>query len=66
MISLQDKKPEVASYEAYRRGKAAGQVSGDVARLSFFVNNQMKEYVLQLGEKNYVRLTNSANEISFE
>ena len=42
-----------------------GQVESDVALLSFFINNQMQEYVLQLGVNNYVRLSNAGNKISF-
>lgn len=64
-ISLVEKKPEVTGYEAYKRGKAIGQVESDVALLSFFINNQMTEYVLQLDAENYVRLSNAGNEISF-
>ena len=65
-IGLVEKKPEITSYEVYKRGSAVGQVSSDVALLSFFVGNQMKEYVLQLGEKDYVRLSNARNEIVFD
>ena len=64
-IDIVGKKPEITSYEVYKRGIAAGQVSSDAALLSFFVGNQMKEYVLQLGEKHYVRLSNARNEIVF-
>lgn len=62
-IDMVEKKPEITSYEVYKRGAAAGQVSSDVALLSFFVGNQMKEYVLQLDANNYVRLSNARNEI---
>ena len=64
-IALVEKKPEVTSYEVYKRGVAIGQADSDAALLSFFINNQMKEYVLQLGVNNYVRLSNAGNEISF-
>ena len=65
-ISLIEEKPEITAYEAYKRGKAEGIVESDVALLSFFTSNQMKEYVLQLGGNNYVRLSNAKNEITFE
>lgn len=65
-VSLVEEKPEVTSYEVYKRGSAIGQAESDVARLSFFINNQMEEYVLQLGVNNYVRLSNAKNEISFK
>lgn len=64
-VSLVEEKPEVTGYEVYKRGKAMGQVESDVALLSFFINNQMQEYVLQLGVNNYVRLSNAGNKISF-
>ena len=64
-VSLVEEKPEITSYEVYKRGAAIGQVESDVALLSFFVNNQMEEYVLQLGVNNYVRLSNPKNEIYF-
>jgi len=63
-VSLVEDKPEVTSYEVYKRGKAIGNVESDVALLSFFINNQMEEYVLQLGINNYVRLSNAGNEIT--
>jgi len=65
-VSLVEEKPEVTSYEVYKRGRAIGQAESDVARLSFFVNNQMEEYVLQLGVNDYVRLSNAKNEIAFD
>lgn len=65
MISLVEGKPEVTAYEAYKRGVAGGRVESDVALLSFFINNRMEEYTLQLGVNNYVRLSNSKNKISF-
>lgn len=65
-ISLIDEKPEVTSYEVYKRGIAIGQAKSDVARLSFFINNQMEEYVLQLGVNHYVKLSNAKNRIAFE
>jgi len=64
-VSLVEKKPEITSYEVYKRGVAIGQADSDVALLSFFIGNQLEEYVLQLGVGNYVRLSNSGNEISF-
>ncbi len=65
IVSLVEDKPEVIAYEAYKRGVASGRVESDVALLSFFINNRMEEYVLQLGVNNYVRLSNSENKISF-
>lgn len=65
IIGVADGKPVVSSYEVYKRGKAVRQVESDVALLSFFIHNQMKEYVLQPEENNYVRLTGSRNEIMF-
>ena len=64
-VTLMEKEPEVTSYEVYKRGVAIGQTDSDVALLSFFINNQIKEYILQLTGNNYVRLSNPKNRISF-
>jgi len=66
MVTLVEEKPEVTSYEGYKRGNASGVVKSDVALLSFFVRNQLEEYLMQLGKESYVRLSNSENEISFQ
>ena len=65
-VSLIGEKPEVTGYEVYKRGNAIGQAESDVALLSFFIANQLEEYVLQLGVNNYVRLSDSNNQITFE
>ena len=65
-ISLMEEKPVVASYEVYKRGIAKDFVETDVALLSFFLANKMKNYVLDLGENQFVQLFNSQNEIDFE
>lgn len=62
-VSLVKEKPAITSYEVYRRGTAIGQTESDVACLSFFVNNQMDAYVVNLGVHNYVRLSHSRNNI---
>ncbi|MBQ8279012.1 MAG: GerAB/ArcD/ProY family transporter [Roseburia sp.] len=64
-LSLMDEKPAVTAYEVYKRGSAQMPVETDAALLSFFVTNQLKEYTLQLGVNNYVKLSNAKNEISF-
>lgn len=64
-VSIVKDKPEVTAYEVYKRGTAIRQVESDVALMSFFIGNQMEEYVLQLGVNNYVRLSNARNKISF-
>lgn len=66
IVALVEEKPEVTSYEVYKRGVTSGTVKSDVALLSFFIGNQLEEYLLQLGEEHYVRLSNSENEISFQ
>ena len=65
-ISLVEEKPAVASYEAYKRGIAKDLVETDGALLSFFLANEMKNYVLDIGENRFVELSNSQNEIDFE
>ena len=65
-ISLVEEKPEITAYEVYKRGIAEGVVETDAALLAFFIANQMEEYVLQLGVNNFVRLSNTENEILFK
>lgn len=65
-VSLIEEKPAAASYEAYKRGVAKGLAETDAALLSFFLANDMENYVLQLGENQFVELSNSQNEIDFE
>ena len=65
-ISLVEEKPVVASYEAYKRGRAKDLVETDGALLSFFLANEIKNYVLDLGENQFVQLSDSQNEIDFE
>ena len=65
-ISLLEEKPVVASYEVYKRGSAKDLVETDGAMLSFFLGNEIKDYVLDLGENRFVELSNSQNEIDFE
>ena len=65
-ISLVEEIPAVASYEVYKRGRAKDLIETDGALLSFFLANEMKNYVLDLGENRFVELSNSQNEIDFE
>lgn len=65
-LSLVEEKPEITAYEVYKRGVAEGIVETDAALLAFFIANQMEEYVLQLGVNNFVRLSDTKNEIAFE
>lgn len=65
-VSIVEKSPEVTSYEVYKRGNAIGQAESDIALLSFFIGNQLKEYVLELKTGNYVRLSNAENEIRLQ
>ena len=65
-VSLVGKKPAVTSYEVYKRGLAKGLVETDIALLSFFLANEMEDYVLQLGEDSFVELSGLQNEINFE
>lgn len=65
-FSLVEEKPEITAYEAYKRGRAVGSIETDAALFSFFLANQMEEFVLQIGVNNYLRLTNPKNELIFE
>ena len=55
----------ITGYEVYKRGKAAGMVDTDTALLSFFVNNQLEEYPVMLGEETLVTLKNENNTFEF-
>ena len=65
-LSLREEKPAITSYEVYKRGVAVDMVETDAALLAFFINNQLEEYVLQLGMKDFVRLSHMDNELFFE
>ena len=65
-LSLIAEKPEIASYQVYKQGNAVGSVNTDAALLAFFISNQLEEYVLQLGQKEFVRFSNIDNELFFE
>lgn len=66
VLSLVKDKPEITSYMAYKQGEAVGEVRTETALLAFFINNQLEEYVLQLGINDFVRLFHAENELSFE
>ena len=65
-VSLVEEKPAVTGYEVYKRGRALGLTETEMALLSFFIQNEMKEYVLQMGENQFIKLSNAKNEIDFE
>ena len=65
-ISLVEEKPAVTAYEVYKRGKALGLAETDMAFLSFFIGNDMKEYLLQIEENQFIKLSSANNEIDFE
>ncbi len=65
-VSLVEEKPAVTAYEVYKRGTAVGLAETDMALLSFFIGNDMKEYVLQTGENQFIKLSSAKNEIDFE
>lgn len=63
-LNADEGKPAIAGYEAWKRGSAVGLVDTDVAMLSFFLGNQLKEYTLKLEEHHFVTLSSAKNEFS--
>lgn len=66
IVTIKEDVPQITAYEVYKRGAAVGKVETDAALLAFFINNQLEEYVLQLGIKDFVRLSNTDNVLLFE
>ena len=64
-LKADEGKPAIADYEAWKRGGAVGIVDTDIAMLSFFLCNQLKEYTLKLEEHHFVTLSSARNEFSF-
>lgn len=62
-VSILDGKPVISAYRTWQRGKAGSLVDTDTAMLSFFTENQLKEYTIQLACSHYVRLTDLKNRI---
>lgn len=49
-------KPQITSYEVWKRGRAAGLVDTDTARAAFFTQNFADDYTLQLAPELYVKV----------
>lgn len=49
-------KPQIAAYEVWKRGRAAGLVDTDTAREAFFTQNFADDYTLQLAPELYVKV----------
>ena len=49
-------KPQIAAYEVWKRGRAAGLVDTDTARAAFFTQNFADDYTLQLAPELYVKV----------
>ncbi len=64
-LKVQEGKPAITEYEVWKRGDAAGLVDTDVAMLSFFLCNQLKEYTLKLEENHFITLRGGRNEFIF-
>lgn len=60
-----EKKTAVRGYYVWKRGEAAGLINNQTAMLSFFIQNQMKEYTLTLADGVDVRLFDPHNQIVF-
>lgn len=63
-VTVEEEKPVVEQYYVWKRGKPAGMVVGEAARLAFFTQNRMMEYALPL-EEGMLLLSDSSNEIAF-
>lgn len=64
-IAAQEDKPEITDYYVWRRGKAVGKTTNEVALLSFFTENQTKAYTLTMENGTNVELSGTKNQISF-
>ena len=49
-------KPQITAYEVWKRGRAAGLVDTDTARVAFFTQNFADDYTLQLAPELYVKV----------
>ena len=58
--------PQVTGYEVWKRGSAAGLVDTETALASFFTQNEMEEYMLELAPEEYVKFTGISCHISQE
>ena len=65
-ITIVDEKPAVGAYEVWKRGKAEGLVDTDTALASFFTQNAMREYTLQLSGECFVKITSSSCRLAQE
>ncbi len=65
-LSVVDGKPVISSYHVWQHGTAGSVVDNATAMLSFFVDNQLDEFTLQLACNYYVRLTNPSNQIELQ
>ena len=63
-VTVEEEKPAVEQYYVWKRGTPAGMVAGEAARLAFFTQNRMMEYVLPL-EEGMLLLSDASNEIAF-
>lgn len=61
----QDGKPAIDHYYVWKRGEAAGEVDRAAAMLSFFTQNELDSYTIELGEGSFVRLFDEKNQIEF-
>lgn len=48
--------PQITAYEVWKRGRAAGLVDTDTARVAFFTQNFADDYTLQLAPELYVKV----------
>ena len=49
-------KPQITTYEVWKRGRAVGLVDTDTARAAFFTQNFADDYTLQLAPELYVKV----------
>lgn len=65
-VSVEEGKPVVKQYYAWRRGNAAGIADSGTALLSFFTKNEVEDYTLTLDGGMTVALSAPHNEVDFE
>ena len=65
IVSVAEEMPVIGEYFVWRRGEPVGAVDSGTALLSYFSENEMKEYSLSLEDGTVVTLFSPHNEVRF-
>ncbi len=61
-----DGKPKVQAYCVWKRGTPAGMISPEEAKVSFFMQNKLKSYLLSVGDHVIVELGGGRSRVTFD